>query len=88
MSCLCVTQVIHPLVCPGVAHTCNAQLYGRGHDTRSFNEGIWRVINVLTFNFYLHAEHHLSPSVPIPQYNPELHTPQPEPELQEADSVD
>ncbi len=66
--------------------------YGRGHDTRSFNDGIWRVINALTFNFYLHAEHHLSPSIPIPEYNPQLHTPkpepEPEPELQEADRVD
>ena len=61
--------------------------YGRGHDTRSFNDGIWRVINALTFNFYLHAEHHFSPSVPIPKPDPRFHTHTPE-ELLEAESGD
>jgi fatty acid desaturase len=33
----------------------------RGRDTRSFTAGAWRYINMLTFDFYLHAEHHLNP---------------------------
>lgn len=40
---------------------------GRGQDTRSFDRGLWRVVNRLTFNFYLHAEHHLKPTQPIPR---------------------
>jgi fatty acid desaturase len=51
--------------------------YGRGHDTRSFNDGIWRVINLFTFNFYLHAEHHLDPGEAIPTYRPQLHLAEP-----------
>jgi hypothetical protein len=47
--------------------------YGRGHDTRSFNDGVWRVINLFTFNFYLHAEHHFNPGEAIPTYQPHLH---------------
>lgn len=47
--------------------------YGRGHDTRSFNTGIWRVINFFTFNFYLHAEHHFNPGEPIPSYQARFH---------------
>jgi fatty acid desaturase len=40
---------------------------GRGQDTRSLSRGMWKVINLLTFNFYLHAEHHLKPTQPIPR---------------------
>jgi fatty acid desaturase len=47
--------------------------YGRGHDTRSFNEGIWRVVNFFTFNFYLHAEHHFRPGDPIPAPDPRFY---------------
>lgn len=39
---------------------------GKGKDTRSFKHGLWRIVNVLTFNFYCHAEHHLKPSEAIP----------------------
>ncbi len=49
--------------------------YGRGHDTRSFNDGIWRVINFFTFNFYLHAEHHFAPGDAIPKFDPRFHKP-------------
>lgn len=40
---------------------------GRGRDTRNLEGGLWRLANALTFNFYLHREHHLWPSVPIPK---------------------
>lgn len=40
---------------------------GRGHDTRSFRRGLMRVVNLLTFNFYLHEEHHLAPGYAIPR---------------------
>jgi fatty acid desaturase len=40
---------------------------GRGQDTRSFRSGLWWIVNKLTFNFYLHAEHHLKPTQPIPR---------------------
>lgn len=40
---------------------------GRGQDTRSFNSGLWWLVNKLTFNFYLHAEHHLKPTQPVPR---------------------
>jgi len=42
---------------------------GFGQDTRSFSHGLWRVVNLASFNFYLHAEHHLRPSqaVPVPR---------------------
>ena len=43
---------------------------GRGRDTRNLNTGAWRIINRLTFNFYLHAEHHRKPSQPVPQFDP------------------
>ncbi len=49
--------------------------YGRGHDTRSFDGGVWRVVNLLTFNFYLHAEHHFAPGEAIPIPRPELYAP-------------
>lgn len=39
---------------------------GRGEDTRSFKQGFWKIINLFTFNFYHHAEHHLKPSEAIP----------------------
>jgi fatty acid desaturase len=39
---------------------------GWGRDTRSFSHGIWRLVNLLTCNFYLHAEHHRKPSQAIP----------------------
>ena len=39
---------------------------GRGKDTRSFKHGLWKVVNLLTFNFYHHAEHHFKPSEAIP----------------------
>lgn len=39
---------------------------GFGVDTRSFSRGLWRIVNLLSFNFYLHEEHHLRPSLPIP----------------------
>ncbi len=45
-------------------------LFGRGQDTRSFKKGLWRVINLLTFSFYLHAEHHIKPSEAIPVPHP------------------
>lgn len=41
---------------------------GRGSDTRDFRHGIWRAVNAITFNFYLHADHHLRPSRLVPQY--------------------
>jgi fatty acid desaturase len=40
---------------------------GRGQDTRSFRNGVWWIVNKLTFNFYLHAEHHLKPTQPVPR---------------------
>ena len=42
---------------------------GRGRDTRSFKHGFWRIVNLITFNFYHHAEHHLKPSESIPNSN-------------------
>lgn len=45
---------------------------GRGHDTRSFKQGLGRIVNRFTFNFYLHAEHHLSPGEAIPIPNPSI----------------
>jgi len=39
---------------------------GRGKNTRSFKRGFWKVVNLFTFNFYHHAEHHLNPSEAIP----------------------
>ena len=39
---------------------------GRGKDTRNLSNGIWKLINLATFNFYLHAEHHLNPGKAIP----------------------
>lgn len=39
----------------------------RRENTRSGYSGIWRVINKLTLNFYLHAEHHLHPGEIIPR---------------------
>lgn len=39
---------------------------GFGRDTRSFSAGLWRFVNLASFNFYLHAEHHLRPSQAIP----------------------
>ncbi|MDE0015142.1 MAG: fatty acid desaturase [Candidatus Poribacteria bacterium] len=39
---------------------------GRGRDTRSFKHGFWKIVNLFTFNFYHHAEHHLKPSEAIP----------------------
>ena len=44
---------------------------GRGENTRSFKGGLWKLVNLLTFNFYLHAEHHLRPGKTIPQPIPE-----------------
>ncbi len=43
---------------------------GRGRDTRTFSRGMCRLVNLLTFNFYLHAEHHLKPSKAIPILQP------------------
>ena len=40
---------------------------GRGEDTRNLTQGIWPLINLLTFNLYLHREHHLHPSQPVPR---------------------
>jgi fatty acid desaturase len=34
-----------------------------GEDTKSLHAGIWRVLNVLTFGFYLHREHHIDPNL-------------------------
>lgn len=45
---------------------------GRGEDTRSFNQGFWKVVNLLTFNFYHHAEHHLKPGEAIPTPDPSI----------------
>jgi fatty acid desaturase len=47
--------------------------YGRGHDTRSFNDGAWRIVNFFTFSFYLHAEHHFDPGEAIPTYQARFH---------------
>ena len=43
---------------------------GRGKDTHNLHRGIWRVINFFMFNLYLHAEHHMRPSEPIPRFVP------------------
>ena len=43
---------------------------GRGHDTRSLNRGLMRIVNKLTFNFYCHAEHHLAPGYAVPTASP------------------
>ena len=56
---------------------------GRGKDTRNLDTGIWRLINRLTFNLYLHAEHHLRPSEAIPRYKPPNLLPLPEAESSE-----
>lgn len=32
-----------------------------GRDTRSYYDGIWKLINWATFGFYVHREHHLDP---------------------------
>lgn len=40
---------------------------GRGQDTRSLDRGLMKVVNLLTFNFYLHEEHHLAPGHAIPR---------------------
>lgn len=39
----------------------------RGENTRDLTGGLWPLINRLTFNFYLHKQHHLRPSEPIPR---------------------
>ncbi|KAA3606107.1 MAG: fatty acid desaturase [Planctomycetota bacterium] len=40
---------------------------GSGRDTRNLTAGLWPWINRLSFNFYLHAEHHREPLVAIPK---------------------
>jgi fatty acid desaturase len=40
---------------------------GRGKDTRNLTHGVWPLINWMTFNLYLHREHHLHPRHAIPQ---------------------
>ena len=45
---------------------------GRGRDTRSFKKGFWKIVNLFTFNFYLHAEHHLKPGEAIPTSDPSI----------------
>jgi fatty acid desaturase len=64
------TMVSHMLVAHFNYITHVGLPQGRGEDTRSFDWGVWRVINKLTLNFYLHREHHLSPSEAIPTPNP------------------
>jgi fatty acid desaturase len=43
---------------------------GRGRDTRNLTTGIYQVLNPLTLNFYLHAEHHLRPTRSVPRLEP------------------
>ena len=45
---------------------------GRGRDTRSFKHSFWKIVNLLTFNFYHHAEHHLKPSEAVPTPDPSI----------------
>ena len=40
---------------------------GRGQNTRDMEGGLWPLLNALTFNFYLHRQHHLRPSEKIPR---------------------
>lgn len=39
----------------------------RGQNTRDLTGGLWSLVNLMTFNFYHHKQHHLRPSERIPR---------------------